>query len=495
METYNATMSRVPVPKKGCFKSSYPSTTWVEVPCGTPPERPYPQASGRQPEIVGNGNDFSAQVTSGTISQATGSFDSITGLTSESDGGNNNSYSLQLNTNASLNPTLCQGAKTPSQCSGWQQFVYSSSGYAFIQYWLLNYGNACPSGWNTYYSDCWRNGTNGAPVSAHPITNLAQLRLTGTADAGGTDTVIMSTPNGDANAANQDSLLDLAKGWNAAEFNVFGDCCGSQANFNGGVTMVVRTSVDNGTKNAPTCTATGYTGETNNLTLVPPCSTVGGASPAIVFKESDPPASIWVYTGTPCSGSSCPGWQLLDDNNESVRIAAGDNGLYQLHNTGKIWHYTGTPCSGGACPRVADAGRQPRRTANRDGRKQPLRTAQHWEDLALYGHTLQRQQLPRLAAAGWQCCNGRDRRGGQQPLSAPQGWRDLALHRHAVQLHDLPGLATARQQPGRTGHRRQLMGNLYELHNTGQDLALHGELRAVAIRARGGRCSTIIRRL
>ncbi|MGC1447705.1 MAG: hypothetical protein WA837_19740 [Xanthobacteraceae bacterium] len=350
METYHATMSRVPVPKKGCFKSAYPSTTWVEVPCGTPPERPYPPASGRQPEIVGNGNDFSAQVTSGTISQATGSFDSITGLTSESDGGNNNSYSLQLNTNASLNPTLCQGAKTPSQCSGWQQFVYSSSGYAFIQYWLLNYGNACPSGWNTYYSDCWRNGTNGAPVSAQPITNLAQLRLTGTADAGGTDTVIMSTPNGDANAANQDSLLDLAKGWNAAEFNVFGDCCGSQANFNGGVTMVVRTSVDNGTKNAPTCTATGYTGETNNLTLVPPCSTVGGASPAIVFKESDPPASIWVYTGTPCSGSSCPGWQLLDDNNESVRIAAGDNSLYQLHNTGKIWHYTGTPCSGGACP-------------------------------------------------------------------------------------------------------------------------------------------------
>ncbi len=24
--------------------------------------------------------------------------------------------------------------------------------------------------------------------------------------------------------------------------------------------------------------------------------------------------SIWRYTGTPCSGNNCPGWQLLDNN-------------------------------------------------------------------------------------------------------------------------------------------------------------------------------------
>jgi hypothetical protein len=35
-------MARVPLPKKGCFMSSYPSTQWQEVPCTTPPARPYP---------------------------------------------------------------------------------------------------------------------------------------------------------------------------------------------------------------------------------------------------------------------------------------------------------------------------------------------------------------------------------------------------------------------------------------------------------------------
>jgi|SRR5271168_2998358 len=213
MQAYHATMSQIPVPKKGCFKSTYPSTAWVEVPCGTPPERPYPPASGRAPEIVGNGNDFSAQATGGLISSATGSFDSITGLTTESDGGTNNRFSLQLNTNSNINAAICSGAKTPSQCSGWQQFVYTNSGGAFIQYWLLNYATTCPSGWNTYGGDCWRNGSGFAPVSVQPITNLAQLRLTGTANSGGTDTVIISTPDGNANAANEDSILGLAKGW------------------------------------------------------------------------------------------------------------------------------------------------------------------------------------------------------------------------------------------------------------------------------------------
>jgi hypothetical protein len=36
---------RVPVPKKGCFKATYPSTTWQEVPCGTAPKRRYPPAN------------------------------------------------------------------------------------------------------------------------------------------------------------------------------------------------------------------------------------------------------------------------------------------------------------------------------------------------------------------------------------------------------------------------------------------------------------------
>lgn len=59
---------------------------------------------------------------------------------------------------------------------------------------------------------------------------------------------------------------------------------------------------------------------------------------------------IWKSTGTACSGSSCPGWQLLDDNIKSVDIAADGGNLYQLHNDGMIWKYTGTPCAGTSCP-------------------------------------------------------------------------------------------------------------------------------------------------
>jgi len=59
--------------------------------------------------------------------------------------------------------------------------------------------------------------------------------------------------------------------------------------------------------------------------------------------------TIWRYTGTPCSGASCPGWQTLDDNTKTVKIAASTD-LYQLHNDGRIWKSTGEPCATYSCP-------------------------------------------------------------------------------------------------------------------------------------------------
>lgn len=59
---------------------------------------------------------------------------------------------------------------------------------------------------------------------------------------------------------------------------------------------------------------------------------------------------IWRYTGIPCTGDSCPGWQKLDNNSKTVMIASGGNQLYQLHNDGWIWRYTGTACTGDSCP-------------------------------------------------------------------------------------------------------------------------------------------------
>lgn len=64
--------------------------------------------------------------------------------------------------------------------------------------------------------------------------------------------------------------------------------------------------------------------------------------------------SLWKYTGTPCGLFACTGWVELDDNPATKMIAAGENfagyGLFELHFSGSIWQYTGTPCSNGVCP-------------------------------------------------------------------------------------------------------------------------------------------------
>jgi len=78
---------------------------------------------------------------------------------------------------------------------------------------------------------------------------------------------------------------------------------------------------------------------------VPECSAL-----AADLYQLHAAGNIWKYTGTPCSGNPCPGWQMLDNNLKTIAIASGGNNLYQLHNNGWIWKYTGTPCSGNSCP-------------------------------------------------------------------------------------------------------------------------------------------------
>jgi hypothetical protein len=307
-------MARTPMPnnKKVCFKAVYPKTQWQEVPCTAPPNRPYPPKHGHpRPDIVGNGTDFSAEAAS-PISWATGFFSSVTGVTNESGNVNGNppaaanTFSLQLNTKP-FATSLCSGSPNAG-CEGWQQFVYSNSGFAFVQYWLLSYNTTCPAGWNTYSfsgsSDiyCWKNGANAVSVPVQSITNLANLSLTGTANPGGSDTVIMAIGTGDLSAANQDSVLNLASGWKAAEFIIVGDCCSSQANFNAGATIVIRTTLQDGTTSAPTCASEGFTGETNNLTLAQPCCPLGGSPSVIEFMQSNITGATW----GPCSAIPNP---------------------------------------------------------------------------------------------------------------------------------------------------------------------------------------------
>ena len=79
----------------------------------------------------------------------------------------------------------------------------------------------------------------------------------------------------------------------------------------------------------------------------------GTASTVAAFRNRHPASStglIWRSTGAACSGESCPGWQLLDNNAATVRISASSSNLYQLHNSGRIWRSTGAACSGESCP-------------------------------------------------------------------------------------------------------------------------------------------------
>jgi VCBS repeat protein len=339
-------MRQAPLPKKGCFTSSYPSTEWQEVPCTTAPARPYPPALGPRPDTVGGGNDVSAQVT-GHISEAIGSFDSVTGVTSVTDPNAPSGFSLQLNSNRFTTPA-CNGSLNPTTCRGWQQFVYSNSGVAFIQYWLIGYNTTCPANWMTFAhtppatgNDCWQNGVNAVSVPVQAVANLVNLNLTGQANVGGVDTLIMATGSNLYSEQEDDGILSLAPGWQAVEFAIVGDCCGSQANFNSGSTIVVRTSVDYGSQNAPSCAGpsfTGFTAETNNLFFVQASAVPSSESlPALVFTQSSTSS-----TTLPCnSATGAPASSRLADTHDFSGDGKSDIGWRDAGGDAAVWLMNG----------------------------------------------------------------------------------------------------------------------------------------------------------
>jgi hypothetical protein len=302
-------MNRILPKKKGCFTATYPGTAWQEVPCTTAPSRTYGPRTKRS-QSVGHGIDFEAQV-AGLMSEATGSFDTVN-VTSENDNANPDIYSLQLNSSYFTTPA-CAGAANPNNCNGWQQFIYSSGlQSAFVEYWLI-YGAPCPAGWTTSGVSCVKNSAGAIPIGFQPVSNLKQMSLTGTVQAGGMDTISMTINGNTLSAMNLDSELSLANKWNRAEFGIFGDGGGDDATFNAGATMAVRTSVVDGTSNAPACQLESFTSETNSLDLVPPCCAFGGAKPAIVFWLSNNPGAT----------SSCSGGTSIGDTH-----LTNFNGLY-----------------------------------------------------------------------------------------------------------------------------------------------------------------------
>ena len=290
-EAWRTAMARVPLPKKGCFKASYPNVAWQEVACAPPTKRHF----GPGPFFVGHGNDFSATVP-GTMSAATGSFDAVNS-TGETGVFGADSYSLQLNSKFFHSPD-CAGAQLPNNCQGWTQFIYSPGvAGVLIEYWLVHWGNVpCPAGWTAQPPNCLLN-TPTMPAPAQTVADLAQDSLTGTASAGGMDTVTLTTPGNMYAQGGDDAANHTAQAWDYAEFNIFGDGGNTDATFNPGSNLIVRTAVTDGTMNAPNCQGDGFTAETNNLNLVTPCCPYGGAKPAIVFDESNNPNATSMCAG------------------------------------------------------------------------------------------------------------------------------------------------------------------------------------------------------
>jgi hypothetical protein len=339
-EAWRKTMHHTPAPKQGCFHASYPGTQWQEVQCAPPPgyrsARPleHNQKKGSQKQVGGPhypGNDIVVQASSGhLLSNAEGSFLSVSGVKSETGVGVDNivggtlganEYTLQLNTNISNSATAACGSY--SYCGAWQQYIMSTnapksaagSGVAnetnetevFIEDWLLNYGaygklgETCPTGWfNTGRDsilggqgyDCEQN-TQATMISTGqlPITDLADLTLSGSATANGTDEATVTYGGEAYKATVLDSITDIAGVWNQTEFNVVGNGGDSEAQFNNGTSIIVKIAVTDGSMSKPTCVFNSSpTGESNNLNLVssatsPVCCAYPGSNPSIEFME------------------------------------------------------------------------------------------------------------------------------------------------------------------------------------------------------------------
>lgn len=296
-DVWQTRISQLAKPAQGCYKAAYPSVAWQKTACATPsktpmtPKQAVPLAPhpGPRPMVVGNGDDISAKAPSGFIFNSIGSFDTVSGVTSESSPANGsgppvaNAYSLQLNTDFFVT-TACS---TNPSCRGWEQFIYANdgtSGLGFMQYWLVNYAFACPAGWFTYAPHCYRNSPFGVVVPNQPITNLVNLKVSGTANPGSDS--VTTFVGLTAYTVAGGNYVNASAGWKISEFGVFADGGGYQANFNAGASINVRTQINYGGTAAPICVAQGFTGETNNLAFGSPPPPATPPGPAILVNEN-----------------------------------------------------------------------------------------------------------------------------------------------------------------------------------------------------------------
>jgi hypothetical protein len=304
---WHRSVTQIPLPAEGCYKASFPSTTWSRIACAKPPNRRLSEApeGGILPDDVGDIHDFTAEVGPNVIATSIGSFPAATGVENVRSvpnpqfGGKAqgpNSYSLQLNSNL-FKTAACGELK---HCLGWEQFGYLNSekpfkGVLFVEYWLLPQDGKlfkhCPSSYHWLFGGgyCDANSKQAIWLPNQPIADLTNLSMTASADLSG-DSVYLSTSRDMYGIKiHGGAITDLAKSWTGAEFNVFGNGDGTVAKFNAGSTISVSVETDTGVRTAPRCpNNTGTTGESNSLSLVrAPAHPSNLKSPSILFTESN----------------------------------------------------------------------------------------------------------------------------------------------------------------------------------------------------------------
>ena len=313
----------------GCARTTYPSDTWQEIPCGTAPAtpigRPHAADNGKIAPQFQGGGDYVVSVP-GSLTQLSGLIAPVGALEPEvTTTGLSDAYSLQINTNL-FNDSFCP---VGGGCRAWEQFVYVNTPgnlNAYIQYWLINYTPTppqtapCPTSapWNyspaqmatattaATAAGCYRDGPK-IPHSSLPVSGLADLTLEGMVDASGNDFLVLSNGEQMTITAPNGSILGLSSNWQQAEFNIFGENAGDSANFNAGGIASLKVVADwnPGTIGSATCIGGGNTAEGNNFTLQAPCtqSSVNGST-EISFNESVPPT---IQSISPTSGSQAGG--------------------------------------------------------------------------------------------------------------------------------------------------------------------------------------------
>lgn len=317
LAAWRSIIAETPVPFSACFHAEYPDVKWTQVACGVATNTPFrdsllamptttqlAQRSGNTVQTVGGGGatDWMAQganMPNAWPKYAGGSF-VVSGVTGESDAGGTNDYSVQLNSNFFASPAC----PVNTNCQGWEQFVYSTGlRQLLIQFWLINYGSGCPSGWTTYGNDCYRNSPTVA-VPALAATGLGTLSMyaisQGRTNGGSlreTQVTLTIGSNAYSTYDNQGDVLDLTHGWTQAEFNVFGDGSGYTASFNPGSSITVGLQIYDYNYSSPaytntlvdSCVQNSVTGEKNNLLLGTCTSTPGNGGlksyPYITFTE------------------------------------------------------------------------------------------------------------------------------------------------------------------------------------------------------------------